>query len=458
VRKLRRERESGEKSGTGGAEPAREPILCFVGPPGTGKTSLAQSIARALGRPCLRISLGGVHDEAEIRGHRRTYVGAMPGRVIQALRRAAAADPVFVLDEVDKLGRGFHGDPAAALLELLDPAQNHAFTDSYLGVAFDLSKAMFVCTANSTEPIAAALLDRMEVIALAGYAEDDKLAIARRFVVPRQRRAAGLRDDEVAIADGALRTIVRQYTREAGVRNLERCVAQICRKAALAVAHGEGPSRVDESNVEDFLGPPRAPVEAAERIDRPGVATGLAWTPAGGDILFVEATATPARTGRLVITGSLGDVMRESAQAALTWVRSHAELTGVAPQALDDREIHVHVPGGAIPKDGPSAGLAIAAALASALSGRLVRSDVAMTGEITLRGKVLPVGGIKEKVLAAHRAGLRTVVLPRWNLRDLEEVPEAVREEMEFVAADAVGEALSFLLRAGLVEEAVGVA
>lgn len=440
VRKLRRERAGA------GTEPLREPILCLVGPPGVGKTSLAQSVARALGRPCLRISLGGVHDEAEIRGHRRTYVGAMPGRVVQSLRRADASDPVFVLDEVDKLGRGFQGDPSAALLELLDPAQNHAFTDTYLGVPFDLSKAMFLCTANTTETVPPPLLDRMEVIRIAGYAEDDKLVIARRFVIPRQERASGLRAGELSVGDDALRTIVRQYTREAGVRNLEREVAKICRKAALHIARGGRPVAVGDANLAEFLGPPRAPVEVAERIDRPGVATGLAWTPAGGDILFVEATANASKGGRLVLTGSLGDVMRESAQAALTWVRSHPGATGLAPATLDEREVHVHVPGGAVPKDGPSAGVAIAVALASALTGRLVRSDLAMTGEITLRGKVLPVGGIKEKLLAAHRAGIRTVLLPRWNLKDADELTGAARAELAVVPVDTVDEAVAAAL------------
>ncbi|MCE9636890.1 MAG: endopeptidase La [Planctomycetes bacterium] len=449
VRKLRRER-GAENDATGGttavADIGREPILCLVGPPGVGKTSLAHSIASALGRKCLRISLGGVHDESEIRGHRRTYIGAMPGRIIQALRRAETSDPVFILDEVDKLGRGVQGDPASALLELLDPAQNHAFTDSYLGVPFDLSRAMFVCTANSIDTIPWPLFDRMEVLSIAGYTEAEKLVIAKRFIVPRQTKASGLRPAELSITDDALRTVIRQHTRESGVRSLERRIATICRKAALAVANGQGPAVITDANLADSLGPPKSPLDSAERVDRPGVVTGLAWTPSGGDILFVEATATPARSGRLLITGSLGEVMRESAQAALTWVRAHPDITGVAAETLDEREIHVHVPGGATPKDGPSAGVAIATALASALSGRVVRSDVAMTGEITLRGKVLPVGGIKEKVLAAHRAGITTVLVPRWNMQDLDEIPDDVRAALRFIPVDTAEEALAAAL------------
>ncbi len=426
-------------------ESAREPILCFVGPPGVGKTSLAQSIARALGRKYVRISLGGVRDEAEIRGHRRTYIGAMPGRIIQGLRRADTANPVFVLDEIDKLSVGFQGDPAAALLEVLDPAQNYAFVDNYLGVPFDLSHVMFITTANAMDPVPPALQDRMEVLHLAGYTEAEKLQIATRYLVPKQRRANGLRDGEVTFTRDALLAIIRDYTREAGVRNLEREIANCCRKAARDIAEGKRQRvRITPARVIEYLGRPRFFADVAERTDRPGVATGLAWTPVGGDILFIEAALIPARNGsRLILTGHLGEVMRESAQTALSYLRSDAQRLGIPEDAFDNREIHVHVPAGAIPKDGPSAGITMATALASVATGRLVRSDTAMTGEITLRGEVLPVGGIKEKVLAAHRAGIRRVILSRRNERDLEDIPPEVRRDMEFVLVDTVAEVLA---------------
>jgi ATP-dependent Lon protease len=425
----------------------REPILCFVGPPGVGKTSLAQSIARALGRKYVRISLGGVRDEAEIRGHRRTYIGALPGRIIQGLRRAEAADPVFVLDEIDKLSAGFQGDPAAALLEVLDPAQNHSFVDNYLGVPFDLTHVMFITTANAMDTVPPALQDRMEVLQLAGYTEAEKLQIAQRYLVPKQRRAHGLRDDELIFEPDAISRIIRDYTREAGVRNLEREIASCCRKAARDLAEGQlAPLLVTPQRVVEYLGRPRFFAEVAERTDRPGVATGLAWTPVGGDILFVEAAMMPGKGGRLTLTGHLGEVMRESVQTALSYLRSEARNLGIPSDALRDKDIHVHVPAGAIPKDGPSAGITMATALASLATGRPVRSDTAMTGEISLRGKVLPVGGIKEKVLAAHRAGIKRVILSRRNDRDLEDIPPEVRDAMEFIFVDTVPEVLAAAL------------
>jgi ATP-dependent Lon protease len=425
----------------------REPILCFVGPPGVGKTSLGQSIARAMGRKFVRISLGGVSDEAEIRGHRRTYIGALPGRLIQALRRAETADPVFMLDEVDKLGRSFQGDPAAALLEVLDPAQNHTFVDTYLGVPFDLSRVLFICTANTVETIPSPLLDRMEILSLSGYTEMEKLHIARRYLLPKQLRANGLKPEELTMTDGALQRIIREYTREAGVRSLEREIGAVVRKVARQIAEGKATATtVEAEHVPDYLRRPRFLDEAVERIDRPGIATGLAWTPAGGDVLFVEATMMPGRAEQLVLTGMLGDVMRESAQAALSYVRSNAEKLGIDPKVFMGKVVHVHVPAGAIPKDGPSAGVTMMTAIASVTSGRLVRNDVAMTGEITLRGKVLPVGGIREKVLAAYRAGIKTVILPQRNEPDLEDVPEEVRHQLQFVPVSAAEEVLETAL------------
>ncbi len=450
VRKLKEER-TGEEPGEEGL--MREPILCFVGPPGVGKTSLGQSIARAMGRKFIRISLGGIRDEAEIRGHRRTYVGALPGRIIQGIRRVGTVDPVFMLDEVDKLAVGYQGDPSAALLEVLDPAQNSSFTDSYLGVPFDLSRVMFITTVNNLDTIPGPLLDRMEVLELAGYTEEEKLHIAISYLVPEQLRAHGLSSEELIFEDQALLTIIRDYTREAGVRNLERQVATVCRKAARQLAEGAtGPMVVTGESVHDYLGRPRFYAEVAERIDRPGVATGLAWTPTGGDIIFVEATMMQGRNNRLILTGMLGDVMRESAQTALSYIRSNATRLGIDPVIFEDKDIHIHVPAGAIPKDGPSAGVTMATALASLVTGRLVRHDVAMTGEVTLRGKVLPVGGIKEKMLAAHRAGLRTVILPRRNEGDLAEVPEELRNEMRFVQVDTIDQLLREALTAPMAE------
>ena len=424
-------------------ESLREPILCFVGPPGVGKTSLGQSIARAMGRKFVRISLGGVHDEAEIRGHRRTYIGAMPGRIIQALRRAETFDPVFMLDEVDKLGVGFQGDPAAALLEVLDPAQNHAFVDTYLGVPVDLTKVLFICTANTTDTIPSALQDRMEIVSLSGYTEEEKVQIARRHLLPRLLRAHGLLEQEVQIDEEAIRRVARDYTREAGVRNLERALAGILRKVARRISEGTAtPILVTADNVPEYLGRPRFLNEVAERIDRPGVATGLAWTPTGGDVLFVEATMMPSHEDRLILTGMLGDVMRESAQAALSYVRSNAERLGIDPKIFDGKLVHIHVPAGAIPKDGPSAGVTMVSAIASLASGRPVRNDLAMTGEITLRGKVLPVGGIKEKVLAAYRVGVKTILLPHRNENDLEDVPEEVKRSLTFIPLDSAEDVL----------------
>jgi ATP-dependent Lon protease len=425
----------------------REPILCFVGAPGVGKTSLGQSIARAMGRRFIRMSLGGIHDEAEVRGHRRTYIGAMPGRILQAIARAEALDPVFMLDEVDKLGIGFHGDPASALLEVLDPAQNHAFVDTYLGVPFDLSRVLFICTANTTESIPPALLDRMEVLTLSGYTEMEKLHIARRYVLPKQLVAHGLHPGEAVVLDEAILRIIREYTREAGVRSLERELAAILRKIALAVSEGAaGPIRVVARGIPEHLGAPRFFDEVAERIDRPGVATGLSWTPSGGDILFIEASMMHADREHLQLTGMLGSVMRESAQAALTYLRSNAARVGIDPRAFHKKTVHVHVPAGAIPKDGPSAGVTILAALASQATGRLVRTDTAMTGEMTLRGKVLPVGGIKEKVLAAHRAGIKTIILPRRNAAALDDVPDEIRSACRFVFVESVDEVLDAAL------------
>ncbi|MCC6314331.1 MAG: endopeptidase La [Thermomicrobiales bacterium] len=432
---------------TPGDRAAREPILCFVGPPGVGKTSLGQSIARALGREFVRLSLGGVHDEAEIRGHRRTYIGAMPGRFIQALRKAETRDPVFMLDEIDKVGADWRGDPSSALLEVLDPAQNYAFTDNYLGVPFDLSQILFIATANTTDTVPGPLLDRMEVIPLSGYTDDEKIQIAERYLVPKQILANGLIPDELSFEPEAIRAIVRGYTREAGVRGLERQIATVCRKAARDIAEGKQPATpVTAARVTDYLGRPRFIDEVAERTDRPGIATGLAWTPSGGDVLFVEATMMPSREERLILTGMLGDVMRESAQAALSYVRSNAALFGIDPTVFEGKSVHLHVPAGAVPKDGPSAGVTMTVALVSLAANRPVRDDVAMTGEITLRGKVLPVGGIREKALAAHRVGIDEVILPARNERDLEDIPAELREQMTFRFVDAAEEAVRLAL------------
>jgi ATP-dependent Lon protease len=454
VRKLRQERVAAVPDTAEGravdAAGSRDPILCFVGPPGVGKTSLGQSIARALGRPFVRVSLGGVHDEAEIRGHRRTYIGALPGRIIQGIRRAGARDPVFVLDELDKVGSDWRGDPSAALLEVLDPAQNQSFVDNYLGVAFDLSQVLFIATANVLEAIPDALRDRLEVLQIAGYTDDEKVGIAERYLVPKQLAAHGLTGADVSFTADAILTIVRGYTREAGVRNLDREIATICRKVARAIAEGAaGPVAVTAESVGSYLRRPRFIDEVAERTERPGVATGLAWTPAGGDVLFVEATILPSDEERLILTGMLGDVMRESAMAALSYVRSNAVALGIDPDVFTGKAVHVHVPAGAIPKDGPSAGVTIVTALVSLALARPVRSDVAMTGEITLRGKVLPVGGIREKVLAAHRIGIRTVILPRRNEADIDDVPEELRRELTFRFADSAEDVLAEALGVG---------
>jgi len=419
-------------------------ILCFVGPPGVGKTSLGRSIARALGRKFVRISLGGMRDEAEIRGHRRTYIGAMPGRIIQALRRIESRNPVFMLDEVDKLVFDFHGDPASALLEVLDPEQNVEFRDHYLEVPFDLSQVMFITTANLLEPIPEPLRDRMEIIFLTGYTETEKIAIARGYLIPRQLRENGLRAEEIQFSEASLQKIIRSYTREAGVRNLEREIGSVCRKIVTQIAEGESAAvEILPDKLQIYLGHPHfiGDEEIARRTSIPGVATGLAWTPFGGDVLFIEATSMPGNKG-FQITGSLGNVMQESAHAALSYIRSKAETLNLDKEFFDKVDIHLHVPTGAQPKDGPSAGVTMATALVSLISSRPVRPDTAMTGEITLRGQVLPVGGIKEKVLAAHRFGLKTVILPKHNEMDLEDIPEEVRRDIHFVFAESVDEVL----------------
>ncbi len=420
----------------------RSPILCFVGPPGVGKTSLGQSIARALGIKFARVSLGGVHDEAEIRGHRRTYIGALPGNIIQSLKKAGTRNPVLMLDEVDKLSASHQGDPYSALLEVLDPEQNNTFRDNYLAVPFDLTRVLFICTANVLDTIPAAVRDRMEVIELTGYTEEEKLQIARRYLVPRQLKANGLTAEQVQVSDDALTRIIGDYTREAGCRNLERQIGAILRSAAVRIASGTAThAALAADDVTAILGPRRFESELAMRTSVPGVATGLAWTPVGGDILFIESSRVPG-SGKLILTGQLGDVMKESAQAAVTLVKAQAKSLGIAIDSLDRQDLHIHVPAGAIPKDGPSAGVAIFMSLVSLLSDRTVRSDVAMTGEISLRGLVLPVGGIKEKVVAAARAGIRTVILPARNRKDFDDIPESARNKLEFVWAERVEDAL----------------
>jgi len=428
------------------APQGKAPILCFVGPPGVGKTSLGQSIARAMNRKFVRVSLGGVHDEAEIRGHRRTYIGALPGNIIQAIRKAGARNCVMMLDEIDKLGAGIQGDPASALLEVLDPEQNSTFRDNYLGVPFDLSRVVFITTANMLDTIPGPLRDRMEIITLAGYTAEEKLQIAKRYLVRRQMEANGVQAGQVEVSDDTIREIIARYTREAGVRSLERQIGQALRHAAVRLAQGEsGPIRIAAADLAAILGPPQFESELALRTSVPGVATGLAWTPVGGDILFIEATRLPG-TGRLILTGQLGEVMRESAQAALSIVKSRAGSFGIDPKRFENADIHVHVPAGATPKDGPSAGVAMFMALVSLMSERTVRSDTAMTGEISLRGLVLPVGGIKEKIVAAHRAGIKRVMLPARNRKDFEDIPEEARRELEFIWLERVDDAVASAL------------
>jgi ATP-dependent Lon protease len=413
-------------------------ILCFVGPPGVGKTSLGHSIARALGRKFVRLSVGGVRDEAEIRGHRRTYIGAMPGTIIRSIRDAESMNPVLLIDEIDKMGADFRGDPASAMLEVLDPEQNRNFRDHYLDLPFDLSKVLFICTANTLDTIPGPLLDRMDTITLSGYTEDEKLGIAKRYLLPKQLKAHGLGKSQLTVSDSTLRTIIREYTREAGVRNLERRLADICRKAATQIAKGKAKKvRADDKKLREWLGPRRFSGEVRKRTSDPGVATGLAYTAAGGDVLFIEATAYPGK-GRLTITGQLGEVMQESAQAALSWVRAHAEQLGVDEDWFTRHDVHVHVPAGAVPKDGPSAGVTMATAIASLVRKQPVSEEIGMTGEITLTGQVLPIGGVREKALAAQRAGLKRVIIPRENEPDLSELPPETRDALDFVLADSI--------------------
>ncbi len=426
------------------ADKMKSPILCFVGPPGTGKTSLGRSIAEALGRSFVRVSLGGIRDEAEIRGHRRTYVGALPGRVIQTMRRAETRNPVFMLDEIDKLGTDFRGDPSSALLEVLDPEQNYAFSDHYLEVPYDLSKVMFITTANLLDTIPDALLDRMEVIEFPGYMEEEKLEIARRFIIPRQIEQNGLQ--RLDLSEGALLELIREYTQEAGVRNLEREIANVCRKVARRIAEGKSePKIIGKQSLQKYLGPPHYSFNEAEENDEVGVATGLAWTESGGDTLSIEVSVLPGK-GNLLLTGQLGDIMQESAQAALSYTRSRSEELELEDLDFDKIDIHIHVPEGAVPKDGPSAGITIATALISALTGRPVIHDVAMTGEITLRGRVLPIGGVREKLLAGHRAGIKTMLLPRRNQRDMSEIPARLRRRMKLIFVDSMDQVLPVAL------------
>ena len=422
------------------------PILCFVGPPGVGKTSLGRSIARALGRNFVRVSLGGVRDEAEIRGHRRTYVGALPGRVIQGIKQAGSNNPVFMLDEIDKVGADFRGDPSAALLEVLDPEQNHAFSDHYLNLPFDLSNTLFICTANLLDPVPAALADRMEVIQLSGYTNEEKLEIARKYLIPRQFEDNGLSAKTIEISDDAMLRIIGEYTKEAGLRNLEREIASICRKVARKVAEGKTElTRITRANVHSFLGAAKFLPEAEQEHHEIGVATGLAWTSAGGEILYVEASLSKGR-GNLTLTGQLGDVMKESAQAAVSYARAHAKKLDIEEDFYQKLDIHIHVPAGAIPKDGPSAGITMATALISALTKRAVSRDVAMTGEITLRGRVLPIGGLKEKSLAAFRAGIKTIIIPERNEKDLDEIPKVLRRKLQWVLAESMSDVLKSAL------------
>ncbi len=425
---------------------SKGPILCFVGPPGVGKTSLGRSIARALERKFVRLSLGGVHDEAEIRGHRRTYVGAMPGRIIQSINQAGSNNPVFMMDEVDKIGMDYRGDPSSALLEVLDPEQNSTFRDNYLGVPFDLSKVMFITTANLLDPVQPAFRDRMEVIELTGYTEEEKVAIAKKHLVPKQLAEHGLTTRNIQFTDAAIRTIITQYTREAGLRNLEREIGSICRKVTRKIAEGKrSPFRVIPENLYEYLGAPKILPEELSKKDQVGVATGLAWTPTGGEIMFIESTAMRGK-GNLLLTGKLGDVMKESAQAALSYARSHAKELGIAEEFFQNRDIHIHVPEGAIPKDGPSAGITMATAMISLFTGRPVRKGVAMTGEITLTGNVLAIGGLKEKVLAARRAKIKKVIIPQLNRKDLDEIPQSVRTALEIIPVEEVKQVLDIAL------------
>jgi ATP-dependent Lon protease len=423
------------------------PILCFAGPPGTGKTSLGHSVARALGRKFIRIALGGIRDEAEIRGHRRTYVGALPGRIIQGIRRAGSSNPVFMLDEIDKVGSDFRGDPSSALLEVLDPEQNFSFEDHYLDIPFDLSKVMFITTANILDTIPPALRDRMEVLRLSGYTQEEKIKIAFRYLIPRQRKANGLKTGQILFTRGAIREIITGYTLEAGLRNLEREIANVCRGVATGIARGKTKSlKIDKTHIAEYLGPVRITNEMKNRVATPGVVMGLAWTEAGGDILFIEATAMEGN-GKLTLTGQLGDVMKESATAALSYIRTHADALKLEKKFFQTHDIHIHVPAGAIPKDGPSAGVTMLTALASLLTGKTTPNNLAMTGEITLRGQVMPVGGIKEKVLAAHRAGIKTILLPEFNEKDLEDIPEKVKKAISFHFVNQMQEVLKIALK-----------